>query len=129
MEQLLTIDELAEKLKVNKAFIKNLIFKKQIPYIKISYKTIRFDPVEIEIWLKKRTVSKENSETSVLNFPTKKRKTSLNTSHDRIKNQIDRIIKEAKADFLNKANIYTLAKLLYMSVYLSYALLGGLISL
>lgn len=61
MEELLTIEELAKKLKVSKNYIKNLIFKKQIPYVKLSYKTIRFDPVEIEIWLKKRTISKENS--------------------------------------------------------------------
>ena len=50
MRELLTVGELAKKLKIHKHSIYRLISKKTIPHFKIPGVGIRFDPDEIEKW-------------------------------------------------------------------------------
>jgi excisionase family DNA binding protein len=48
--QLLTIDQLAERLGVSIRHIRRLIAERRVPYLKVGW-FIRFDPAEIAAWL------------------------------------------------------------------------------
>jgi excisionase family DNA binding protein len=50
LPQLLTIDELAERLGVSIRRIRRLIAERRVPYLKVGW-FIRFDPAEITAWL------------------------------------------------------------------------------
>ena len=50
MDPLFSVEEMAHYLSMKKSRIYNLIFKKQIPYIKIG-SSVRFKPEEILKWL------------------------------------------------------------------------------
>jgi excisionase family DNA binding protein len=50
LEQLLTVGELAEKLRKTKVAIYLMAERRQIPHLKIG-KSLRFRPSEIEAWL------------------------------------------------------------------------------
>jgi excisionase family DNA binding protein len=50
LPQLLTIDQLAERLGVSIRHIRRLIAERRVPYLKVGW-FIRFDPAEIATWL------------------------------------------------------------------------------
>jgi len=50
LPQLLTIDQLAERLGVSIRHIRRLIAERGVPYLKVGW-FIRFDPAEISAWL------------------------------------------------------------------------------
>jgi excisionase family DNA binding protein len=53
--QLLTIDQLAERLGITVRHVRRLVANKQVPYYKVG-KLVRFDPNEITGWLRTRRV-------------------------------------------------------------------------
>jgi len=92
--ELLTIKELSKILKMSESSIRRLIFHKKIPFIKFGYKTIRFDPVEIEKWIREKSVNGGN------NSSNKKKKTkTMQFSNNPF---IDQLVKNIKQDFLKK---------------------------
>jgi excisionase family DNA binding protein len=50
LPQLLTIDQLADRLGVSVRHIRRLIAEKRVPYLKVGW-LVRFDPTEIAGWL------------------------------------------------------------------------------
>jgi excisionase family DNA binding protein len=50
LPQLLTIDQLADRLGVSIRHIRRLIAEKRVPYLKVGW-LVRFDPNEIARWL------------------------------------------------------------------------------
>jgi excisionase family DNA binding protein len=50
LEQLITVDELAGKLKISRVYVYKLVRMKRIPYFHIN-KAVRFSPSEIQSWL------------------------------------------------------------------------------
>ena len=50
LPQLLTIDQLAERLGVSIRHIRRLIAERRVPYLKVGW-LVRFDPAEITAWL------------------------------------------------------------------------------
>jgi excisionase family DNA binding protein len=50
LPQLLTIDQLADRLGVSTRHIRRLVAERRVPYLKVGW-FIRFDPVEISGWL------------------------------------------------------------------------------
>ncbi len=63
--ELLTPDEVAKLLKVNKRTIYSWVEKKQIPYIKINKKLIRFRPVDIQEFIQNHYVNRSDTDTVV----------------------------------------------------------------
>ena len=55
LPQLLSIDQLAERLGVTTRHIRRLIAEKRVPYLKVG-KFVRFDPAEIGSWLDRSRV-------------------------------------------------------------------------
>ena len=51
MDTLMTIADVAEKMQLTEAAIRKFILQKTVPYIKIGG-SIRFNPSEIEEWIK-----------------------------------------------------------------------------
>jgi excisionase family DNA binding protein len=51
--QLLTIDQLAERLGITVRHVRRLVAEKRVPYLKVG-KLVRFDPDEIKRWLASR---------------------------------------------------------------------------
>ena len=51
--QLLTIDQLAERLGITVRHVRRLVAEKRVPYLKVG-KLVRFDPDEIKQWLASR---------------------------------------------------------------------------
>ena len=54
MEELMTIEELSDFLKISKSGIYNLIYRKKIPHVKIGQR-VRFQRKTIEKWLENST--------------------------------------------------------------------------
>jgi excisionase family DNA binding protein len=50
LPQLLTIDQLAERLGVSIRHVRRLIAERRVPYVKVGW-LVRFDPAEIAAWL------------------------------------------------------------------------------
>ena len=50
LPQLLTIDQLAERLGVSVRHIRRLVAERRVPYLKVGW-LVRFDPAEITAWL------------------------------------------------------------------------------
>ena len=59
LEQLLTFQKAAELLDVKPSWLKSMVFKKQIPFIKVG-KHIRFCPKEIQNWIAERKVQEDS---------------------------------------------------------------------
>lgn len=55
MKDLLTLDQICERLKVKRSFIYDLTSRRQIPHIKVG-RLLRFDPDEINSWLQSQRV-------------------------------------------------------------------------
>lgn len=58
--QILTIQELSEVLKVKVSHLRALVFKKAIPSFRIG-KLVRFEKKEILLWLKENSIQKSNN--------------------------------------------------------------------
>jgi DNA binding domain, excisionase family len=56
MANLLTIDQLAEKVNMKPRTVKGWVSKRVVPFIKMPGGDIRFDPEKIESWLTNRTI-------------------------------------------------------------------------
>src|SRR5579864_6646085 len=56
LPQLLTIDQLAERLGVTTRHVRRLVAEKRVPYLKVG-KFVRFDPSEIAEWLDRARVA------------------------------------------------------------------------
>ena len=56
--QLLTIDQLAERLGITVRHVRRLVAEKRVPYLKVG-KLVRFDPDEIKQWLASRRQGEE----------------------------------------------------------------------
>lgn len=55
MKDLLTLDQVCERLKLKKSFIYDMTSRSQIPHIKVG-RLIRFDPDEIDKWLQNQRI-------------------------------------------------------------------------
>ena len=55
--KLLTAPEVADLLGMSEGAVRNLVYRRQIPHVKVGPKTLRFDPVEIADWLAERRVA------------------------------------------------------------------------
>ena len=53
--ELLTIDQLAERLGITVRHVRRLVAEKRVPYYKVG-RLVRFDPAEITTWLGTRRV-------------------------------------------------------------------------
>ena len=97
--ELLTIKEVSKILKMSESSIRKLISCKKIPFIRFGYKTIRFDPVEIEKWIREKSVNGDNNNNNN-NSNNKKKKTKIIQFN---KNSfIDNLVDDIKQDFLKK---------------------------
>ena len=54
--QLLTIDQLAERLGTTVRHVRRLVAERRLPYYKVG-RLVRFDPAEITQWLQTRRIS------------------------------------------------------------------------
>lgn len=54
--ELLTVKEVAKKLTLSENTVYRMAAKREIPYIKFGYKTMRFDPVEIDKLIRKHQI-------------------------------------------------------------------------
>jgi excisionase family DNA binding protein len=54
-DQLLTVDQLAERLGTSIRHIRRLVAERRVPYVKVG-RLVRFDPTEIAVWLDKHRV-------------------------------------------------------------------------
>jgi excisionase family DNA binding protein len=54
--QLLTIDQLAERLGITARHVRRLVGERRLPYYKVG-RLVRFDPAEISQWLQTRRIS------------------------------------------------------------------------
>jgi excisionase family DNA binding protein len=57
-DELLTIAELSNLLNVKPSWLRSMVFKKQIPFLKIG-KHIRFSKAEIQKWIEERKIQEE----------------------------------------------------------------------
>lgn len=51
MDKLIDVKAVSKQLGIKESMVRNLVFKRQIPFIKIGA-LLRFDPVEITVWCK-----------------------------------------------------------------------------
>jgi excisionase family DNA binding protein len=56
LPQLMTIDQLAERLGVTTRHVRRLVAERRVPYLKVG-KFIRFDPADIASWLDRGRVA------------------------------------------------------------------------
>jgi len=56
MSNLLTVKQVAEKLKMCERSIYDYVAEQKIPYVKIG-KAVRFSPEKIESWIEKRSMN------------------------------------------------------------------------
>ena len=54
--QLLTIDQVAERLGITVRHVRRLVAERHLPYYKVG-RLVRFDPAEIAQWLQTRRIS------------------------------------------------------------------------
>jgi excisionase family DNA binding protein len=56
LPQLLTIQQLADRLNVNTRHIRRLVAERRVPFLKVGH-FVRFDPTEITDWLSRNRVA------------------------------------------------------------------------
>jgi excisionase family DNA binding protein len=54
--ELMSIDQLAQRLGITVRHVRRLVAEKRVPYYKVG-RLVRFDPTEINLWLQTRRVS------------------------------------------------------------------------
>jgi len=60
MNDLITIKELSKLLDVKPSWIKSMVFKKQIPFIKLGKKHIRFSRQAIQKWVVEKMIQEDS---------------------------------------------------------------------
>ena len=55
-DSLLTVEQLAERLSVTDKAIRHMVYRRQIPFIRLGSKRLRFDPDAIDAWLEDQRV-------------------------------------------------------------------------
>jgi excisionase family DNA binding protein len=74
LPQLLTIDQLAERLGVSIRHVRRLIAERRVPYVKVGW-LVRFDPAEIASWLDgARHPQRQGDDRAGVAFPTGRRR-------------------------------------------------------
>jgi len=48
---LLTVEQLATRLSVTQSAIRHMVYRRQVPFIRVGPRRLRFDPAEIDAWL------------------------------------------------------------------------------
>ena len=97
---LLKASDVAKLLQLSLQGIYALVWKKQIPVVKISRRAIRFDPVALDAWLEAKsspgsgTAKHESAQEPQPPKKSKKKKSRAGISHDRISSIVDRAKKE-----------------------------------
>lgn len=56
MPKLLTVAEVAELLGMTEGAVRNLVYRRQIPHLRVAGRRVRFDAVEIANWLSEQRV-------------------------------------------------------------------------
>lgn len=59
MKQILTLRELCELMNVKPSWLKSMVFRKKIPFIKLG-KHIRFEKDEVQKWIEEKKVQEES---------------------------------------------------------------------
>lgn len=95
MDRLLTIEEVAEILKIKKISIYGMVHRKNIPCLKISKKILRFRESEILTWLdsKSQPIGTKNRHMPV-KLSSQKQNVAASSIHG--------IVKRAKQECLNR---------------------------
>jgi excisionase family DNA binding protein len=98
MDKLLTVDEVAEMLKVGRASVYGMVFKSRIPCLKISGRMLRFSESQISEWLKNKAYAAgaiQPAERKLRSTEVKPRRTKHGNA------EVQRIIAKAKKDVTN----------------------------
>lgn len=61
-QQLLTIDEAADRLNVSVRFMRRLVAERRMAYVKVG-KYIRFDPMDLDKWVSDRRIDPRRAHT------------------------------------------------------------------
>ena len=60
MSELISVQELADKIKFNKLTIYRWVKERKIPFVKMPGNDIRFNKEKIENWIEARTINQKN---------------------------------------------------------------------
>jgi excisionase family DNA binding protein len=55
--RLLTVDEVAEYLGLSSQSVRHMVYRRQLPFIRLGAKRIRFDVAEIDAWISSQRVA------------------------------------------------------------------------
>jgi excisionase family DNA binding protein len=55
-DRLLTVEQLAARLSVTESAIRHMVYRRQIPFLRLGSKRLRFDPAAIDAWLEDQRV-------------------------------------------------------------------------
>jgi excisionase family DNA binding protein len=98
MDKLLTVEEVADMLGVEKASVYGMVFKSTIPCLKISGRMLRFSEAQLMEWLK----NKAHAAGATQPAQRKQRRTVAKPRRTRHSNaDVQRIIAAAKKDVTN----------------------------
>ncbi len=54
--KLLDVNELAEYLSLTPQAVRHMVYRRQVPFIRVGPRRLRFDPAEIDAWLEAQRV-------------------------------------------------------------------------
>jgi excisionase family DNA binding protein len=54
--RLLTVDEVADYLSMTPTAVRHMVYRRQLPFVRLGPKRLRFDVVEINAWLEDQRV-------------------------------------------------------------------------
>ena len=100
IENLITVDDVAKMLNIKRLTVYGLVFKKQIPCVKLSGRALRFKESEISDWLNGKSQAVGQNKLSGAGSPNRRR-TSVG-KHISSVNGVARIVKMAKKSVLNQ---------------------------
>jgi len=55
--RLLTVEQVADYLSMTPAAVRHMVYRRQLPFIRLGAKRIRFDVAEIDAWLARQRVA------------------------------------------------------------------------
>ena len=53
---LLDVPQLAERLSITESAVRHMVYRRQIPFIRLGPRRLRFDPAAIDAWLEEQAV-------------------------------------------------------------------------
>lgn len=98
-KEILTVEELSERLKIQISTIRNKVFKGDIPYFKLGpgkRAPVRFLGIQINEWLSKNQGGTDNKSESVLDHEKKKIKRSPPKVREGFEDFLDNVEKEQR---------------------------------